>query len=634
MKYLRSISIKTKLIMIIVGVSFIIAITGFCVVFLNHISTLKDDLKNNTVLNAELVGQYCVVPLTFQYIEEANEVLNKLSAIPYIVSACVYDENGKIFSTYGKNEGYPPWPALEGRIADEFFEDDFLHVFHRIVYQGKKYGTIYLGVTTSYLRKRIINEILVMLPVIIVLLFVSYFIASGLQRPISMSIRRLADVAQGIAEKNDYSVRVEIDRDGEIGVLYKRFNYLCEQIERREKERDIAETQIRQLNEELEVRIKNRTAKLEESEQRLKLALQGGNLGFWDVNFQTEETIFNERWAQMLGYSMDEIENTREMWLKNIHPDDRERILKVGEDYRMGRIPKYEAEYRAVTKEKDVIWQISKGAIVERDVNGAPLRMVGMVTDITERKHMEADLIKAKEAAEEADRIKSAFLATMSHELRTPLNAIIGFTGIMLQELAGPLNEEQRKQLTMVQNSSRHLLALINDVLDISKIEAGQLDLFFTTFELRPSIEKMVALVEPLAEKKGIELKMDIAGDVMSATTDQRRLEQVILNLLNNAVKFTEKGHVRVSCRRENTHYILSVTDTGIGMRPEELPGLFQPFHQIDTGLSRKHEGTGLGLSICKRLLNLMGGEISVESQWGLGSVFTVRFPRDKGVLS
>jgi PAS domain S-box-containing protein len=633
MKPLRSISIKTKLIMIIVGVSFIIATAGFLVVFLNHISSLKDDLKNNAVLNAELVGQYCVVPLTFDYVEEANEVLNKLSAIPYIISACVYDENGKIFSTYGKDEGHLPQPALEGRIADEFFEDDFLHVFHRIVYQGKNYGTIYLRVTTSHLTKRILNELLVMLPVIFALLFVSYFIAFGLQRPISTSIRRLADVAQAIAEKNDYSVRVEINRDDEIGVLYKRFNYLCEQIERREKERDLAETQIRKLNEELEVRIKNRTARLEESEKRLILALQGGNLGFWDVNFQTEETIFNERWAQMLGYSLNEIENTREMWLKNIHPDDRERVLKVGEDYRMGRIPNYEVEYRAVTREKDVIWQISKGAIVERDVNGAPLRMVGTVTDITERKHMEDDLIMAKEVAESADRLKSAFLATMSHELRTPLNAIIGFTGIMLQELAGPLNEEQRKQLTMVQNSSRHLLALINDVLDISKIEAGQLNLSISSFELGPSIEKIVALVSPLAEKKEIELRLDVADNVETATTDQRRLEQVILNLLNNAVKFTEKGHVRISCRREDEHYILSVADTGIGIRPEEISGLFQPFHQIDTGLSRKHEGTGLGLSICKKILNLMGGEISVESQWGQGSIFTMRFPREKGAL-
>lgn len=240
-----------------------------------------------------------------------------------------------------------------------------------------------------------------------------------------------------------------------------------------------------------------------------------------------------------------------------------------------------------------------------------------------------AELAAAMEKAEAADRIKSAFLATMSHELRTPLNSIIGFTGILLQGLAGPLNEEQRKQMTMVQGSSRHLLALINDVLDISKIEAGQLEFSFSTFALKPSIVKMVKLVSPLAEKKAIALRQDIADNVARVTSDQRRLEQVILNLLNNAVKFTEKGHVRISCRADNNHYLLSVSDTGIGMRPEELPGLFQPFHQIDTGLSRKHEGTGLGLSICKKLIDMMGGTIDVQSQWGRGSTFTIRFPRE-----
>lgn len=242
-----------------------------------------------------------------------------------------------------------------------------------------------------------------------------------------------------------------------------------------------------------------------------------------------------------------------------------------------------------------------------------------------------AELAAAMKKAQEADRIKSAFLATMSHELRTPLNSIIGFTGILLQGLAGPLNEEQQKQLSMVQSSSRHLLALINDVLDISKIESGQLALSPTTFELAPSIEKIAQMVAPLAEKKGLKLIVDISPDVKAVTTDQRRLEQIILNLLNNAVKFTEKGEVRVLCKSENEDYILSVSDTGIGIPSEALADLFKPFHQVDTGLARKYEGTGLGLSISKRLIEMMGGSIGVESKWGQGSTFTIRFPKNSG---
>lgn len=242
-----------------------------------------------------------------------------------------------------------------------------------------------------------------------------------------------------------------------------------------------------------------------------------------------------------------------------------------------------------------------------------------------------AQLAEAMEKAKEADRLKSAFLATMSHELRTPLNSIIGFTGIILQGLAGPLNEEQKKQLGMVQNSARHLLALINDVLDLSKIEAGELKLSKQEFDLRESLRKVFQMVAPMAEKKGLAMSLELDDGVSQITADQRRLEQILLNLLNNAIKFTEKGSVKVACICDGNEYLVSVSDTGIGIKPEEIPTLFQPFHQIDTGLTRKHEGTGLGLSICKKLITMMGGTIHVTSRWGEGSTFTVRFPKNPG---
>jgi signal transduction histidine kinase/putative methionine-R-sulfoxide reductase with GAF domain len=234
------------------------------------------------------------------------------------------------------------------------------------------------------------------------------------------------------------------------------------------------------------------------------------------------------------------------------------------------------------------------------------------------------------EAAQEADRLKSAFLASMSHELRTPLNSIIGFTGIILQGLAGPLNPEQEKQLNMVRDSSRHLLNLINDVLDISKIEAGQLETLSEPFDMREAIAKVARTMMPMAEKKGLDLVTEVAPVVGQITSDRRRVEQILINLVNNAIKFTDRGEVRVESEVRGNWLVTRVVDTGIGIKPEDMGKLFQAFRQIDSGIDRQHEGTGLGLSICKRLVEMLGGEVWAESKWGVGSTFTFTLPIDR----
>ncbi|HXQ38164.1 MAG TPA: PAS domain S-box protein, partial [Anaerolineales bacterium] len=237
------------------------------------------------------------------------------------------------------------------------------------------------------------------------------------------------------------------------------------------------------------------------------------------------------------------------------------------------------------------------------------------------------ELAAAMIRAQESDKLKSAFLASMSHELRTPLNSIIGFTGVILQGMAGPLNEEQAKQLNITRDSARHLLALINDVLDISKIEAGQLVILKRPFDMRQAVESVLRIVQPLAQRKKLQLVTSIGSGVGTVDNDRRRVEQVLVNLANNAIKFTERGEVSIECQIRNGWMETSVHDHGIGIKPEDMERLFKPFQQIDTGLARSHEGTGLGLSICKRLITAMGGEITVESQWGVGSTFKFTLP-------
>jgi signal transduction histidine kinase len=281
-----------------------------------------------------------------------------------------------------------------------------------------------------------------------------------------------------------------------------------------------------------------------------------------------------------------------------------------------------------------LLMSLGGSIVLKRQVNARTHELQRINQEMEQRiTQRTAELAEAMEKAQAADRLKSAFLATMSHELRTPLNSIIGFTGILRQGLVGPLNDEQNKQMSMVQTSANHLLSLINDVLDISKIEAGQLQVDCKPFDLPASIRKVEQVVRPLAEKKGLGLRINVASDVGTVSGDMRRVEQILLNLLSNAIKFTEQGQVTVTCVSGQGTVITSVTDTGIGIHIEDLDKVFKPFLQIDSGLTRKYDGTGLGLSICKKLVQLLGGDIRVESVWENGSTFSFNLPVKRSSL-
>ncbi|MGB8166613.1 MAG: PAS domain S-box protein, partial [Chthoniobacteraceae bacterium] len=238
------------------------------------------------------------------------------------------------------------------------------------------------------------------------------------------------------------------------------------------------------------------------------------------------------------------------------------------------------------------------------------------------------DLEEANERLKELDRLKSEFVATMSHELRTPLNSIIGFTGILRQGLAGPLNPEQLKQLGMVHFSARHLLGLINDLLDLSRIESGKMEVVAESFSLEEVVEEVVQSLTPAALQKKLTLETQLDPPHISVHSDRKKVFQILLNLANNAVKFTEKGTVHIGARVDANEVVLEVADTGIGIRPESIAGLFQAFRQVDGSARRVYEGTGLGLYLCKKLSNMLGGRIRAESEFGTGSRFTVNLPR------
>lgn len=239
-----------------------------------------------------------------------------------------------------------------------------------------------------------------------------------------------------------------------------------------------------------------------------------------------------------------------------------------------------------------------------------------------------AELALQRDRAESADRLKSQFLASMSHELRTPLNAILGFAGVLLQGLAGALTEEQERQITIVRDAGRHLLSLINDILDLSKIEADQLRLERAPFSVSDAVEAAAQTLDPGAREKGLSLHIEKAADLGVVVGDRRRFEQVLLNLLGNAIRFTDHGGVVVMAQGGPDDVTISISDTGVGISPEQLEAAFEPFRQLDGGAARRHGGTGLGLAICRRLTTLMGGTVTATSVPGSGSTFTFRTPR------
>ncbi|MBV8499070.1 MAG: PAS domain S-box protein [Candidatus Eremiobacteraeota bacterium] len=267
-------------------------------------------------------------------------------------------------------------------------------------------------------------------------------------------------------------------------------------------------------------------------------------------------------------------------------------------------------------------------------VTGEGKFVASAIRDVTERKAFEQRLRDLNAELEDASRAKDQFLASMSHELRTPLNAIIGFTGTLLMKLPGPLNDEQERQLGIVAWSARHLLSLINDILDLAKIHSGKREMVFETVPVAQVVSDVAASHAALAADKGLELTTQVAEDCEFATTDRRSLRQILLNLTNNAIKYTQKGSVRIdvhSARRNGrSAIVLRVSDTGVGIKPEDQARLFGAFEQFDFSHLGQFDGSGLGLHLCRNLAELLGAELSVTSKYGEGSAFTLTLPRER----
>lgn len=386
----------------------------------------------------------------------------------------------------------------------------------------------------------------------------------------------------------------------------------------------------------------NYEALVKTQSQHLLNVIEGTNAGTWEWNIQTNEMKYNNKWAEILGFTLEELGGyNSETWMEFIHPDDKQYVKDRLEEHLKESTGLYECQFRMKHKSGKWVWTNDRGRVVSYTLDKKPLMMYGTHIDITEKKEADNNLLrinkeleiaiaKSNEMAVKANLAnfaKSDFLANMSHEIRTPMNGILGMIELILQT---ELTDKQREFARTVRNSGNSLLILINEILDFSKIEAGKMEIERIDLNILDAVDEIIDTLSVEAMSKGLELILQIAPDVpFELYGDPKRLKQILLNLAGNAIKFTEKGSISIKISKSIDRLFFEIIDTGIGIKKEKINDLFQKFSQVDSSMTRKYGGTGLGLAITKKIVKLMNGDIGVSSKLGEGSIFWFNIPLD-----
>lgn len=365
---------------------------------------------------------------------------------------------------------------------------------------------------------------------------------------------------------------------------------------------------------------------LRQSEAKFRAIVENSSIGIGLIDMKGRIVENNPALCQILGYNQQELhgKHCTDYIFKTTGELEFYKQLASGVRNRL------EMERCFLHQDCRLVWAYVRVSLI-LGTNGEPKFLLAMIEDITERKQTELKLQESKEAAEAGSKAKSEFLATMSHELRTPLNAIMGLSQLLQQEIVGSLNDKQKEYVNCIYSSGEHLLSLINDILDLSKVEAGREELFLSSLHVQELCNYVISTIQDSAIEKGLELTTKIEEEADICTADERRIKQMLINLLTNAIKFTTAGKVSLEVKKVPQGITFVVTDTGIGIDPSQVKFLFEPFKQLDSQLSRQYEGTGLGLALTRKLARLHGGDVTVESTLGKGSRFTIFLPKEDG---
>ncbi len=565
--------------------------------------------RNGLSTLGRIIAANSTASLAFANESDAREILSALRAEPHVVAAALYNKDGHLFATYSAGlpgTALPATPASDGYR----FEHGHLVGFQPVAEaSSERLGTLYLESDLEAVYTTFRLSGVIALAVMAVSLLAAYFLSAALQGRISRPILTLAETARTVSDRRDYSVRAPGLGSDELGVLTKAFNHMLGRIEDQDRA-------------------------LRESKERLDLALQSAGVGTWTWDVGANALIWDDFLHPLFGLPPRTFPGRYENFLALVHPDDRERIVREGADAVENDAP-YDTEYRVVWPDGTEHVLASRGK-VHREAAGGPPRMTGVCWDVTERRRAEElrrtneQLVEQNQRVQEANRLKSEFLANMSHELRTPLNGIIGFAELMHDGKTGPVSPDQQEYLGDILTSSRHLLQLINDVLDLAKVESGKMEFRPESLDLGKLVGEVKDVLRTLAAQKRIRIESDVDPGLGGINADASKLKQVLYNYLSNALKFSpEEGRVTVRVKPENVdEFRLEVEDRGIGIKPDDIGRLFVEFQQLDASTAKKYAGTGLGLTLTKRIVEAQGGRVEVRSTPGEGSVFSAVLPR------
>lgn len=365
--------------------------------------------------------------------------------------------------------------------------------------------------------------------------------------------------------------------------------------------------------------------KAEESDYRLKLAIDSGKLGIWDWDIKNNQMIWNDRMYELWGKRKENFEHNPESWSNNLHPDDKEKALKELQ-LSLSHDKEYNSLFRIIRPD-NTIASIKADAIVIRDQNNTPTRMIGINKDITDVINYQNELIEAKQKAEESDRLKSAFLTNVSHEIRTPMNAIFGFLSLLYE--SNPSEDEVSEYIYIIKRSGERLMNTIDNIIEISKIEIGDIRLNIDEVDISESMQYYFDFFVPQAKEHGLKINLSnqVNPNQSFIKTDKHKLDSIMLNLIDNAIKFTNTGQIEIGNYIEKDKLYFYVSDSGKGIPQDKVDFIFNRFIQVELGNTRGFEGCGIGLSIVNAYVKALGGHISVKSEIGKGSTFLFYIP-------